>query len=73
MALLLGVVGVAAGIGAAIGLSQLMAAMLFEISPVDPATYAVVAGLLLAAVSWATYLPASKAVAVDPVVALRAD
>lgn len=71
--LLLGAVGVAAGLAAAVGLARLTTAMLFEISPLDPATYGVVSLVLLAAVVWASYLPTSKAVTVDPVVALRAE
>ncbi len=71
--LLLGAIGVAAGIGAAVGLARLMAAMLFEISPLDPATYAAVSLVLLAAVVLASYLPTGRIIAVDPVVALRAE
>jgi len=71
--LLLGTIGVAAGLAVTIGVARLMTAMLFEISPLDPATYAAVSLALLAAVALASYLPTSKVVAVDPVVALRAE
>jgi putative ABC transport system permease protein len=71
--LLLGALGVAAGLGAAIGLARLTAAMLFDISPLDPVTYGAVSLVLLAAVVLASYVPASKVTAVDPVVALRAE
>jgi putative ABC transport system permease protein len=71
--LLLGAVGVAAGLAGAIGLARLTAAMLFEVSPLDPATYGVVSLILLAAVGLASYLPTSKVIAVDPVAALRAE
>jgi predicted permease len=71
--LLLGAIGVAAGLAAAIGLARVMTAMLFEISPLDPATYGAVSLVLLAAVVLASYLPTSKVLAVDPVVALRAE
>jgi putative ABC transport system permease protein len=71
--LLLGAVGVAAGLAGAIGLARLTAAMLFEVSPLDPATYGVVSLVLLAAVGLASYLPTSKVIAVDPVAALRAE
>ncbi len=71
--LLLGAIGVAAGLAAAVGLARLTAAMLFEISPLDPATYGAVSLVLLAAVVLASYLPTSKVVRVDPVVALRAE
>jgi len=71
--LLLGAIGVAAGLPAASGLARLMAAILFEISPLDPATYGAVSLALLAAAVLASCLPASKVTAVDPVVALRAE
>jgi len=71
--LLLGAIAVAAGLAAAIGLARLTTAMLFEISPLDPATYGAVSLVLLAAVVLASYLPTSKVLAVDPVVALRAE
>ena len=71
--LLLGAIGVAAGLAAAIGLTRLTTAMLFEISPLDPVTYAAVSIVLLAAAVLASYLPASKVVAVDSVLALRAE
>lgn len=71
--LLLGAIGVAAGIAVAIGLTRLTAAMLFEISPLDPTTYAAVSFVLLAAVVLASYLPTSKVSAVDPAIALRSD
>jgi putative ABC transport system permease protein len=69
--MLLGAVGVAAGLAAAIGLARLMTALLFQISPLDPTTYGAVSLVLLAAVVLASYLPTSKVIAVDPVVALR--
>jgi predicted permease len=68
----LGAIGVAAGLGAAAGLARVMTAMLFEVSPVDPATYGTVSAILLAAVALASYLPTAGIVAADPVVALRA-
>jgi len=71
--LLLGAIGVAAGLAAAVGLARLTAAMLFEVSPLDPVTYGTVSLVLLAAVVLASYLPTSKAIAVDPVEALRAE
>jgi ABC-type lipoprotein release transport system permease subunit len=50
-----------------------MSALLFEVSPVDPLTYVTVAVTLIAATVLASYLPASRASAVDPLEALRAD
>jgi ABC-type antimicrobial peptide transport system permease subunit len=64
--------GLALGTAAALALSQLMSTMLFGIGARDPLTFAAVA-LLLAAVSMiACYIPARRAMRVDPVIALRA-
>ena len=49
------------------------AALLFGVSPVDPATYAAVSAGLAAAALLACYLPARRAASVDPVTALRSD
>ena len=65
--------GVAGGLAAAIPLTRLMSALLFEISPLDPATYAAVSAALVVAALLATYLPARKATRVQPVEALRAE
>jgi predicted permease len=71
--LVLAVVGVLIGLGAATGLTRLMTSLLFGISPLDPLTYAAVPLVLLAAAMLASYLPARRASAVDPVEALRAE
>ena len=71
--LLLTAAGVALGLAAAAGLTRLMASLLFEISPVDPVTYAAVSAGLLAAAAAASYIPAHRASAVNPVEALRAE
>ncbi len=66
-------VGMAAGVAAALGLARLMSSLLYGVRPADPFTLATVA-LALAAVSWlATYFPARRATRVDPVVALRCE
>jgi predicted permease len=64
-------IGVALGLAAAMGLMRLMKSLLFGISPVDPLTYTVVPVVLVAAAALASYLPARKAAAVDPVETLR--
>jgi putative ABC transport system permease protein len=71
--LLLVAIGVIFGLAAAAALMRLMASLLFEVSPVDLVTYgAVTAGLLAAAIA-ASYFPARRVMAVDPVEALRAE
>jgi predicted permease len=65
--------GVAIGIGAAAGLTHLLRTLLFAISPLDPLTFATVPVVLAAAALLASYLPARRAAAVDPVVSLRAE
>ncbi len=71
--LTLACIGVAIGLGAAAGLMRLMKSLLFGISPLDPLTYAVVPIVLVAAAVLASYLPARRAAAVDPVDALKAE
>jgi ABC-type antimicrobial peptide transport system permease subunit len=65
--------GAAIGLAAAAGLTQLMKSVLFGISPVDPLTYTAVPLVLVAATVLASYLPARRAAAVDPVETLRAE
>ena len=72
-ALLLTGVGVAVGVVAAAGLTQLMKSLLFGISPIDPLTYAAVVAVLGGVATVASYLPARRAAAVNPVEALRAE
>jgi putative ABC transport system permease protein len=67
------ITGLVVGVGAAIGLTRLMSAMLFGIGPMDPLTYAAVSAGLAAVALLATYLPARRAARVDPVIALRSD
>jgi predicted permease len=71
--LMLAVGGASLGLVAAAGLTRLMSSLLFGVSAFDPLTYAAVAALLVAAAALASYLPARRAAAVDPVQALRAD
>jgi len=72
-ALILTGIGVAIGMGAAAGMMQLMKSLLFGISPLDPFTYAAVPFVLAGAAVLASYLPARRAAAVNPVEALRAE
>jgi predicted permease len=66
-------IGVVCGIAAAAASTRLMKSLLFEVSPLDPATFAGVALVLVLAAAVASYMPALRAAVVDPVEALRAD
>jgi predicted permease len=70
-ALLLGIVGLAIGIGGALATRQLVSALLFGVSATDPMIMASVAVLLLIVTGIAAALPARRAAAVDPVTTLR--
>jgi predicted permease len=72
-ALVLTAIGTAIGLGAAAVLMRLMRTLLFGISPLDPVTFAAVPIALLAAAALASYLPARRTAAVNPVEALRAE
>ncbi|HZX97691.1 MAG TPA: ABC transporter permease [Myxococcales bacterium] len=69
----LAAVGIAVGLLGAFALSRLMSRFLYGISATDPSTYALLALLLAAVAVAACLLPASRAVKVDPVIALRAE
>jgi predicted permease len=64
-------VGVVIGIGASLGLTRLMASQLFGVSTYDPLTFAAVAMLLIVVAVGACYIPARRAIRVDPMIALR--
>jgi len=71
--LMLSVIGVVVGIGAAAALMRLMTSMLYQVSPLDLATYAGVSTVLLAAAMMASYLPARRAASLNPIEALRTE
>jgi putative ABC transport system permease protein len=66
-------VGAAAGLVAAVPLSHLMSALLFEVAPIDPPTYAAVVLGSLAAAAVASYVPARRLTRIHPIEALRAE
>jgi len=72
-AMMVTVIGVAAGTGGALALRQLVSSMLYGVTPGDPATFAAVAVLLATVALAAAYAPARKAARVDPAVALRSE
>jgi putative ABC transport system permease protein len=63
--------GLAAGIAGSAGLTRLLAGMLYEVRPLDPVVLGGVSLLLAAVALLASYLPARRAVKIDPIVALR--
>ena len=71
--MLLAVLGVGIGIAGAVALTGLVKSLLFEVPPTDVWTFSGVGLTLLAAAALASYLPARRAAAVDPNIALRAD
>jgi len=67
----LALVGVAIGLAGALALTQLIATMLFNVERFDPVSYGLTAALLLAVAALACYVPARRAMRVDPIVALQ--
>lgn len=65
--------GIAIGLAASLALAHLMASLVYGVSPVDPLTFAAVAGLLVLVAAAAAIIPARRAARVDPMVALRSE
>ena len=71
--IVLATIGIVLGLAGAAGLTRYLSGMLFDLTPLDPPTYAAVAILFATVALVASYLPARRATQVDPVVALRHD
>jgi ABC-type antimicrobial peptide transport system permease subunit len=69
--LTLAAVGVAVGLTVSLAATPLLRTLLIGVSPWDPATFAAICAALCAATVVASWVPASRATRVDPVVALR--
>ena len=65
--------GIACGLAAAVAIARVMAFLLFNISPLDPAAYLAGSLVLLAAAAVASYIPARQTTSIDPIDALRAE
>ena len=71
--MILVVIGLAIGLASAIGLTRLMKTLLFQVEPSDPLTFAGVSLVLAAAALLACYIPARRALRIDPLRALRSE
>jgi putative ABC transport system permease protein len=69
--LTLAVVGIAVGLAAALGLTRLMASLLYQVRAADPLTFVAVPVVLIGVTVVASYLPARRATRVSPTTALR--
>jgi putative ABC transport system permease protein len=67
----LALIGVALGLAAAFAITRVMKNLLFEVSPTDSVTFALIASLLIVVALIASYIPARRATKVDPLQALR--
>jgi ABC-type lipoprotein release transport system permease subunit len=66
-------IGAGVGVVTAIGLTQWMSSLLFGVERLDPTTYVAVLAVLAVAAAMASYVPARRAAAVDPVETLTAE
>jgi ABC-type antimicrobial peptide transport system permease subunit len=71
--MLLVVIGMVIGLGAALATTRLVSTLLFDLSPNDPATIAAAVLLMIAVAALAGYMPARRASRIDPMTALRCE
>jgi ABC-type antimicrobial peptide transport system permease subunit len=64
-------VGVVVGVVGALGVTQFVKTLLYNVTPTDPASFTLVAAFLTIVATVASYVPARRAMAVDPIIALR--
>jgi predicted permease len=69
----LALAGTVVGIAVALAATRLVARLLYDVTPTDPATFGVVTLLLLVVATVAAWLPARRAAKIDPMIALRAE
>jgi putative ABC transport system permease protein len=72
-AVTLAAAGLGAGLAVALLVSRSLSSLLFDVRPADPATLAAVVALLFAVALAASYLPARRAMGIDPATALRSE
>ena len=65
--------GIAIGVAAALALTRILASLLYEVRPTEPAVFAAVSLLLLAIAAASAVIPARRAAHIDPIAALRHD
>ena len=68
-----GLLGIALGVLASLGASQILSRFLVGVAPLDPVSYGVAAGVLVATAALAALVPARRAASTDPMVALRTE
>lgn len=71
--MVLAVVGVGIGLATALATTQILASVLYQVSPTDPATLTAAVAMLLLVSALASYIPARRATRVDPMMALRSE
>jgi putative ABC transport system permease protein len=69
----LGVIGILLGLAGSAALTRFMTSLLFGVSPADPTTFALAAAVLFTFMLLACYIPARRAVRIDPTAALRCE